>query len=59
MKRFIATLLCLMFLVGCSTTPPTSKTEVISIAPIGSSKQVIVETEGNVTRIYSINKGEK
>lgn len=58
MKRiFFILALFALFLMGCSTTPPTPKTEVLSIAPIGSTKQVIIETKGNVTRIYSINKG--
>ena len=49
-------LLTITFLVGCSSSPKAPKTETIIISPIGSSSRTVVETTGNLTRIYSIKK---
>lgn len=61
MKRiFLILSLFSLFLMGCSTTIPTKKTETIIVEQIGtSSKTVKVETIGNLTRIYSVKKEEK
>jgi PBP1b-binding outer membrane lipoprotein LpoB len=59
MKRFIAIFICLIFLVGCSTTAPTMKTEVNVIEPLNDQSHIVIETKGNVTRVYSIKNQEE
>lgn len=56
MKRiFFILALFSLFLIGCSTTPPTLKTQVNIVEPIGGNNKssIVMETQGNITRIYS------
>jgi uncharacterized protein YceK len=59
MKYAILLFLCVFFLTGCmSITKKTKPTETIVVEKIGQSS-VVVETHGNLTRIYSAKNLEE